>query len=63
MTPRYLALARPPRAWVSQTEVWAERPTMQVWVPDDAPVDTGLVTAEGVQLYRVTERAPVGFGR
>jgi hypothetical protein len=34
-----------------------------VLVANDAPHDTGLVTAQGVPIYRVTQRAPIGFCR
>ena len=63
MTARYIALAKPPRAWVSSTHTPEMLPTTTVYVPDETPRDTGLVTAEGVPLYRLPTREPIGFKR
>ncbi len=61
--PVYIALATPPRAWVSNTHTPETLPTVTVHVENPAPRATGLVTAQGTPIYRVTERAPVGFCR
>lgn len=61
--PVYIALARPPRDWVSATEVPETLPTITMHVEHEAPQKTGLLTAQGVPIYRVTLRAPVGFCR
>jgi hypothetical protein len=37
-------------------------PELQVYEPEDGPVDTGLLDAHGVKLYRrPTPRFPIGF--
>jgi hypothetical protein len=47
---------------------WSEFPveavtTREVIVGDEEPVKMGLVDAQGVPIYRVRERLPVGFVR
>lgn len=60
---RYVTLARPPRT-VSYDDYYESSPnSMQVIVPDDEPVDTGLLSGDGLKLYRLNERAPIGFCR
>lgn len=55
---RYVAR---PKAW------WDDEPNVEdvstriVLVEDDAPIRTGLLDADGVPLYRVRDRFPVGF--
>jgi hypothetical protein len=61
MKPRYEAMAKPPRAWVSATNIPEPLPTITVWAQDDSPRETGLVTAQGVPIYRVQDREPIGF--
>lgn len=34
---------------------------LTVYEVDDEPVDTGLVDASGLPIYRVTDREPIGF--
>lgn len=37
-------------------------PELQVYEPEDGPVDTGLLDAHGVKLYRQPKpRFPIGF--
>lgn len=58
--PRYVALPRPLRAYSFRE--WGEaHPTLQVVEVDNSPVDTGLLTASGVKLYRVPETVQIGF--
>lgn len=57
----YVALSRRPRAWVSETDIPQDRPTCTVWIGDDEPIDTGLVTAHGTSIFRVVDRQPIGF--
>lgn len=59
-TDRYVALPKPPRGY-SFSEWGEAHPTMQVLENDRAPVDTGLLDAQGVRLFRVSETVPVGF--
>lgn len=61
MKPQYVALTEPPRAWISAHERPETLPTMTVFVDNDAPVETGLLDAAGVPLYRVQGRKPMGF--
>jgi hypothetical protein len=65
MTVAYIPLARPPRSDASDDVYYEDGPrhTIDVLQAIDAPHDTGLVTADGVPIYRVTQRGPVGFGR
>ena len=50
-----------PRSFVSETHVPEQRPTMQVHEDDRAPINTGLVDANGVAIYRVPETVTFGF--
>ena len=64
MSVRYVEMAKRPRvrSWISDTEIsWQDRPSTYVWVADGEPIDTGLVTASGMILYRIQERTPIGF--
>lgn len=36
-------------------------PELQVYEPEDAAVDTGLLDANGVKLYRMPTKIPFGF--
>jgi hypothetical protein len=58
---RYIALAKPPAAWVSDTHTPETLPTIVVHETDKAPVATGLVDAHGVPLYRQPENIRPGF--
>jgi hypothetical protein len=58
---RYVAMrgSRRPRAdWEDQEPVI---PELHVYEPEDATIDTGLVDAHGVKLYRVPVKIPFGF--
>lgn len=57
----YVAIARQPQAWVSETDYPQDRPTCTVFIEDAEPVRTGLVTAEGVDIWRVPETKRIGF--
>lgn len=59
----YIALATPPRADAGDDHYRDAASTIDVLVADDAPHNTGLVTAQGVPIYRVTQRGPMGFCR
>lgn len=61
MTDRYVAI--PPRAWSSESHTPEDRPTCQVFEREDAPIKTGLLNAEGVPLFRMPVRGPLGFCR
>lgn len=62
MSKRYVALTKPPKQWDAEHHIWqTERPSAMVYEPSHDPVDTGLVTAEGVPLYRTFEPNPIGF--
>lgn len=55
----YRAIA--PRQWVSATDTPEGRPTCEVFEQDRAPVDTGLVNAHGVPIYRCEAPRTIGF--
>ncbi len=62
---RYVAAAmspgRRPRAdWDDADPVCAD---IQVYESECLPVDTGLLDANGVRLWRVPEKSPIGFCR
>lgn len=57
MSARYV-----PLAWRDERDDgWGERPSCQVVETCPSPVRTGLLDANGVPLYRVPERVPLGF--
>jgi hypothetical protein len=58
---RYVAI--PARSWVSYQHTPETLPTCVAHEADPAPVNTGLLNADGVPLYRVPERGPLGFCR
>jgi hypothetical protein len=59
-SPRYVAMPQAPFSY--SFSQWGEaHPTLQVVEVDNSPVDTGLLTASGVKLYRVPETVPIGF--
>lgn len=58
---RYVAMGQParPRAeWDDQEPIYAGT---QVYEQDSEPVNTGLLDARGVPLYRVPTKIPFGF--
>lgn len=60
---RYIGLYRP-RKKRAAFDLDGERlmpDSISVIVEDDSPVPTGLYDSSGVELYRVTDRRPVGF--
>jgi hypothetical protein len=59
----YVALATPPRTDAGDDHYRDGREVIDVLVADDGPHNTGLVTAQGVPIYRVTQRGLVGFCR
>jgi len=61
MSTHYVAIQ--PRAWVSATDAPETRPTCEVFEADAKPIDTGLLNADGLRLYRIQPRAPLGFCR
>jgi hypothetical protein len=58
---RYVALSRPPRAWLLWDDTPVQQPSCTVWEAEREPVDTGLVDPSGIRLYRVEDREPIGF--
>jgi hypothetical protein len=56
---RYVASTRPPRA--DDWDYPDEHRTMSVIEDEAAPQATGLLDANGVPIYRVADRAPMGF--
>ncbi len=54
-------VSRRPRAWQDDCGGWQDRPTITVHEDDDEPQDTGLLDACGNPLFRVRDRAPLGF--
>lgn len=58
---KYVALPNPPRAWDSDHGSMAVRPSQIVYEDELVPVDTGLLDAHGLRLYRVIERGKLGF--
>ena len=61
MSERYVALHRPPRAIVFESEWGYSATAHEVFIEDDTPIATGILNAQGVQLYRFQDRGPVGF--
>ena len=62
MTRRYVALRRPVRPRAEWHDDHPLLPSVVVVEPADrTPQPTGLYDANGVELYRVEEREPVGF--
>lgn len=61
MTRRYVTLRRPARPRASYDDPEPMLPVIHVTEPADrTPQPTGLYDANGVELYRVDEREPVG---
>lgn len=60
--PRYVTSASRPRHVRAEDDFWPEtRETIAVIVDEESAVDTGLVDAAGVSIYRVPQRNRVGF--
>jgi hypothetical protein len=57
---RYVTIARPRAEYLDDAPQFNGQ---TVIVEDDQPVKTGLLDASGVDIYRVRERAQVGFIR
>lgn len=51
------------RAWSSDTHTPEDRPSCTVYEAEDAPIDTGLLDANGTPLYRLPERRRIGFAK
>lgn len=61
MMPRYVAM-RPRSGYDPDSmEAWDDAHGITVFDPDDAPVETGLLDANGNPLYRINDRRPIGF--
>lgn len=59
---KYVAMR--PKSWVFYEESpEVEKETCQVWEADADPINTGLLNADGVPLYRMPSRGPLGFCR
>jgi hypothetical protein len=62
VTRRYVTLRRPVRPRAEWSDDVPLLPVIHVTEPADrTPQPTGLYDANGVELYRVDEREPVGF--
>lgn len=49
-------------AWKGgEDESWQERPSITVFVEEEGARDTGLLDVNGVKLWRVPEKVPMGF--
>ncbi|OIN06092.1 hypothetical protein BFS86_19495 [Shewanella algae] len=61
---KYIAIGKPvPNAndeWEARAQDFIPRTIVE---QENAPVDTGLLNADGVKLYRMEDRAPIGFVR
>lgn len=56
---RYVSIHRSPQQWDSD---YGETPLTMTVIDDDvAPQKTGLLDSNGTPIYRVNERAPIGF--
>jgi hypothetical protein len=51
---------KPEHAFI-EDDVWAEPARHDIFVSDAAPIDTGLLDAEGNAIFRMPN--PIGFGR
>lgn len=51
------------KAWLDDDGLWPsdEKVTTTVFETDDDPVFTGLYDADGTKIFRVRQRAPLGF--
>lgn len=58
----YTTLA-PHAAWIGGQFYDTDRQTITVSETDFQPVYTGLLSADGVPLYRIHQRGPLGFCR
>lgn len=58
---RYVAIGRAARPRADWEEEEAVQVGTTVHEADDGPIDTGLLDARGVRLYRVREKIPFGF--
>lgn len=58
---RYIAIKHRPKSW----DGWEDQPPIvqatTIYEADDKPEETGLVDANGTPLYRVKERAKLGY--
>ena len=59
---RYVAL---PQAPAKSSEDWENQPPVAaantVYEQDDAPIETGLLDANGTKLYRIRDRLKMGY--
>jgi hypothetical protein len=63
---RFVAIPQPPRMPTRAVDNGGysfARTAIDVLCDDGAPTWTGLLDPSGAPLYRVTARAPCGFGR
>ena len=63
MRVRYVAIYTPPKADDGWWDKGPLLPTVNVFEPDAAPKDTGILACNGTKMYRVEEREQVGFIR
>lgn len=62
--PRYVAIARKPKASYFDGDLGCEIHApehLTIYEAEDAPRDTGLLDANGTPLYRMSDRQPIGF--
>lgn len=55
---RYVTI-RPNSKWDEDVPLL---PALNVYEPEDKPIETGLLDSNGTKLYRVRERIKMGFG-
>lgn len=59
--PKYTT-KRPRARWCDEIEMDVMDPApLTVYEPDDEPAPTGLLDAQGNELFRVRERNPIGY--
>lgn len=58
---KYVAILRPIKADDIDNYRLPTGGSMQVFTEDAQPVDTGIVEAAGIKIYRVPDKNPIGF--
>ena len=55
-------ITKPRAVWVSELEEECpDMPALTVFEPDGEPQPTGILDAQGNELFRMLERKPIGF--
>lgn len=63
MMRRYVTMRRPRLAAMDNDPDAEDYLSRTVYEPDDAPQPTGLLDAQGNELYAINEMDPIGFIR